>query len=136
MSSKRLFRILNLFTHLESTSTHSVIANDVAIDGTLRFTGAVHLEGRFTGKIESTGSLYLGPDAVVDAEISVSDLIVMGQLKGSAHVSRYVELRSTACVSGMIEAPKMTIDTGAVFEGEYRRTAHPISDSTYLPGLL
>ena len=42
---------------------------DVHIEGTLRFENSVLIEGTFKGKIESGGSLVIGDNARVDAEI-------------------------------------------------------------------
>ena len=85
--------------------------------GQLIFEGVIRLDGRFSGEINSNGTLIIGDTANVTAEINVDTVIVSGEVHGNIRAKNRVEFHAPAKHYGNIISPTITIDEGVVFEG-------------------
>ncbi len=92
------------------------------IEGKYSFSGTVMINGRFHGEIESSDTLIIGENGVVNANIHTGSLIVSGELVGNVAASDRVELKRGARVSGDVEARVVVIEEGVQFEGHCRMT--------------
>jgi cytoskeletal protein CcmA (bactofilin family) len=92
------------------------------IEGTYTFRGTVMLNGRLTGRIESTGTLIVGDKGVVKASIRAGRVVVHGEVVGNIAAAERIELRGRARVLGDLEAPAIVVDEGVLFEGRSRMT--------------
>ncbi|MBW1740629.1 MAG: polymer-forming cytoskeletal protein [Deltaproteobacteria bacterium] len=91
---------------------------DTTLEGKLVFEGAVRLDGRFTGTIESKkGVMVVGEKAIIHADISVHTARVSGEVSGNIHATHCIELHAPARVFGDLCAPTVVIDAGVVFHG-------------------
>ena len=87
------------------------------VKGTLRFEGAVRIDGKFSGKIISPATLILGPGAAVDGELQVAQLEVHGVLKGTVHARERVTIHSSGKVEADLKTQRLVIEPGAFFQG-------------------
>lgn len=88
------------------------------IEGTLEFEGTIRLDGSVKGKITSNGgTVIIGEKAVINADIIVDGAIVMGEVNGTIDAKERIEVYPPGRVIGDIQAPVISIDTGAVFNG-------------------
>lgn len=96
-----------------------VLDVDASMQGTLKFKDPVNLRinGRFDGKLETKGSLTIGADAVVNADIIGEYITIAGRVTGDVRAEKEINLIAPACVAGDIKAPALTIAQGAIFEG-------------------
>lgn len=92
---------------------------DATMTGTLSFKDRVNLQinGRFEGRLDFKGTLTIGKNAEVKAEIKGDNIIVAGKLKGNIKASERVIVLSSAVLEGNISTPRLSIEEGAVFEG-------------------
>jgi cytoskeletal protein CcmA (bactofilin family) len=88
------------------------------MEGNLVFEGTLFLNGHVKGTIESrSGSVVIGEDAVIHADVFVRTATVKGEVKGTVRATERLELLPPARVFGDINAPVMQIDAGVIFEG-------------------
>ncbi len=85
--------------------------------GQLLFDGVIRLDGRFSGEINSSGTLIIGESAHVSAEIKVDTVIVSGEVHGNIIAKNRVDFHAPAKLYGNIISPVLTIDEGVLFEG-------------------
>lgn len=85
--------------------------------GKLSFEGIVHLDGHFQGEIISRGTLVVGPDSIVEAEIHSNSLKISGEVRGDITATEKIELYPPAKVYGNIRTPSLIIEEGVIFEG-------------------
>ncbi len=85
--------------------------------GDVNFRGALRVDGRLEGSLICGGTLIIGENGRIDAEIRVERLQVRGQVRGNIAARRWVELLETSQVTGTIRTPRLTIWRGAVFNG-------------------
>jgi cytoskeletal protein CcmA (bactofilin family) len=62
--------------------------------------------------------VIIGERAVVDAQIRVGTAIVKGTVNGHIQASDRIEVYPPAKITGDIQAPVVSIETGVLFNGE------------------
>ena len=99
-------------------SISTFLGADSRIEGTIEFQGTIRLDGRVKGKIFSNGgTLIIGEKAVIQADIRVSSIVVMGEVSGTIDAKKRVEVYPPGRVNGDIEAGVISIEPGGVFTG-------------------
>lgn len=102
---------------LDQKDIIAILGKGSEFDGKLTFEGAVKLDGRFTGEVYSKGTLIIGENAKIKAEISVSTVVVMGEVAGNIKAPNCVELHAPARLIGNVMTPTLFVQKGVVFEG-------------------
>ena len=92
------------------------------IEGKVTFTGTVLVNGRVRGEIVSNDTLVVGEKGVIHATIRSGVVEVSGEVVGNISATERIELHPSSKVYGDIEAPVVTIDEGALLEGQCRMT--------------
>ncbi len=86
-------------------------------EGKLTFEGTVRIDGKFTGEIFSNDVLIIGEGAEIHAEIDVAVVVVSGNVKGNITARNRLELHAPGKLTGNIVTSTLSIEEGAVFEG-------------------
>ena len=96
-----------------------VIEINAQMEGTLTFSDPVNLKiyGRYTGKLDTRGTLTIGQTAQVEANILGENVIIAGKVKGNVTAKKMLVLMPTAVLHGDISTPKLNIVEGAIFQG-------------------
>lgn len=96
-----------------------VIEINAQMEGALTFGDPVNLKitGRFSGKLDTKGTLTIGQTAVVDANIHGENIIIAGKVKGNVEAKKMLVLMPGAFLTGDISTPKLNIVEGAIFQG-------------------
>ncbi|MDR3153431.1 MAG: polymer-forming cytoskeletal protein [Deltaproteobacteria bacterium] len=96
---------------------NAFFASSVEIEGTLRFTGLLNIDGRLKGAIVAKGMLVTGSNAVIEGDVFVENLILSGSVTGNIYAYGEVHLNQSAKVVGNINYNTISIVPGAVLEG-------------------
>ncbi len=108
---------------VKTDSISTFVGPDAGLEGVLTFQGTIRLDGTVKGKITSgDGTLIVGEQAVVDAEIVVGSAVVMGRLTGTVTASDRIEIYPPGRITGDIQAPVVTIEEGGFFNGRCTMT--------------
>jgi len=100
-----------------------VLGKTTSFTGVLRFKTTLRIQGTFKGNIEASGDLIVDKDAVVDADhITVSSLTVFGSISGTVQAMDKVDMMSGAKVHGDVNAARLRIADGVLFEGRCKMT--------------
>jgi len=86
--------------------------------GRLTFDGTVQINGDFEGEIFSDGTLVIGPEARINAKISVGSMVVHGQLQGEVDAKTRIEMHAPAKIRANITTPSLSIEEGVLFLGQ------------------
>jgi cytoskeletal protein CcmA (bactofilin family) len=95
----------------------TIIGKGVCFKGVLSFEGYAHIDGNVEGEIDSTGTLVVGDNSLIQADIKVGSLTVGGKICGDITATCRLVMLPTAEVSGKIQAPVLKIEDGAKFKG-------------------
>ena len=93
---------------------------DARMQGSIVFKDPVNLRinGSFEGKLETCGSLTIGENANVQADIQGDKMIVAGKVTGNLTALESVSLIPPAVVRGNVKTPILSIAEGAVLDGQ------------------
>jgi cytoskeletal protein CcmA (bactofilin family) len=94
------------------------LGSETRIEGKLEFRGTIRLDGNVEGQIKSrTGTLIIGDKANIKAQIQVDSVIVRGKVEGGIEARKRIEAYPPARISGDIQAPEISIESGVAFNG-------------------
>ena len=95
----------------------SFLGEGTHFKGELSFAGTLRIDGRLEGQSVQGEVLIVGEHGHVEANIRVDVLQVGGQVRGNSSARRWAEFLEPSHVTGTIRTPRLTIWSGAVFNG-------------------
>ena len=98
--------------------TKTIIGASVSVEGNFNGKGDVVIEGKLKGSIKTKRDITIGEQALVEAEIEAVNAYIAGRVKGNIKAQENVELSKTAVVEGDITTKSISIESGAVFNGQ------------------
>ena len=96
---------------------NAFLGKDTEFEGKLSFTGAVRLDGKFSGEIFSSGTLIVGESAIIKSQIHVADMVISGEVHGDIFAEKKIEINVPGKLFGNIKTPKLVVEEGVIFEG-------------------
>jgi cytoskeletal protein CcmA (bactofilin family) len=102
---------------LEDEDFDTILSPDVDFSGVLNFEKSFLIQGKLSGEINARGILVIDEEAVVDADISASRVVIRGSVKGNVTASEKVEVTITGKLQGNVSAPEILMESGCVFNG-------------------
>ena len=102
---------------LELEDFDTVLSADIDFSGILRFDKPFLIQGKVSGEIDATSLLMVAEEAVVEANIKASKVIILGTVKGNINATEKVEVAITGKLTGNVTAPEVTMETGCFFSG-------------------
>ncbi len=108
-------------------SISAVLGRETVFRGTIKFARPLKIDGKYEGRIQSEGFLYIEEGAEVKANIRVGSIVVAGTVHGDIDASECLEILGTGKVIGNIRTPKLKMVEGVVFEGKCDMVANPES---------
>ena len=103
----------------KDTSEEKILDVDARMQGTIVFKDPVNLRinGSFEGKLETRGSLTIGENANVQADIQGDKIVIAGKVIGNLTARTSVSLIAPAVIRGNVETPILSMTEGAVLDG-------------------
>ena len=100
----------------------SLIGAGTQIEGDVRFTGGLRIDGEVKGNIDavegaSSSTLVLSEQARIEGSVNVAHLILNGTIVGSVTVSESLEMQPKARIVGNVDYVLIEMHQGAVIEG-------------------
>jgi cytoskeletal protein CcmA (bactofilin family) len=104
-----------------SARIDTIIGQHTHLQGDVRFTGGLHVDGNITGNVVAEG----GTDAVltvselgrIEGEVRVPNLVLNGTVVGDVHAGEHVELAPQAKVTGNVFYRLIEMAMGAEVNG-------------------
>jgi cytoskeletal protein CcmA (bactofilin family) len=100
------------------------VGDVVNFTGEVSFRSMLRIDGHFSGNVTSQdGTLIVSTGAeVTKAVIKVAVAKINGTVEGNILASKQLVLGRTANVKGMLTAPALVVEEGALFNGSCRRS--------------
>jgi cytoskeletal protein CcmA (bactofilin family) len=102
----------------------SLIAQGTRIDGDLKFTDGLRIDGEVLGDTranpEQPSILVISEAAVVQGEIHAHHVIINGTVHGPVHAAELLELQPKARIEGDVYYRALEMHQGAVISGQLR----------------
>jgi cytoskeletal protein CcmA (bactofilin family) len=116
-------------SEVDEKNVVTTLADDLEIQGTIKFKSSLMITGIFDGEIISEGLIIVGPTAKVTATITTKNLISQGEIQGDVTASEQVILKKTAVHNGNITTPDIAIESGSLFNGSCIMKNIPVAGS-------
>ena len=114
----------------------SLIAKGTCIEGNLKFTDGLRIDGEVIGDIfaveGSPSILVISETAVVTGRIHADHVIINGHVKGPVHASELLELQPKANITGEVSYKALEMHQGALMCGQLRPTIQALEEKPIL----
>jgi cytoskeletal protein CcmA (bactofilin family) len=107
---------------LEDEDFDTILSEDIDFSGILNFEKPFLIRGKVSGEIAARGLLVIDEEAVVNANISASRVIIRGSVKGNVTATEKVDVTITGKLVGNVSAPEIFMETGCLFNGRCTMT--------------
>ncbi|MFC1667250.1 polymer-forming cytoskeletal protein [Candidatus Omnitrophota bacterium] len=103
-----------------------VLDVDASMQGTLAFKDPVNLRinGSFEGKLDTKGSLTVGENATIRADINGEEVAIGGKVTGNIIAKKQLSILSHAHIVGDIVTPILSVESGAILQGKCQMLGH------------
>jgi excisionase family DNA binding protein len=97
-----------------------VLDINATMQGTMVFKDPVNIRinGEFEGKLQTKGTLTIGTNAQVKADIEGEDITIAGKVIGNIMATKRLHLIAPAKITGDISTPVLAVSEGAVMNGK------------------
>ncbi|MGF1511343.1 MAG: polymer-forming cytoskeletal protein [Myxococcota bacterium] len=102
---------------INPADAHTILGREARFNGKLTFSGAVRIDGRFDGEIETDDLLLVGPGAEVKATLVVGSVVINGTVEGDVIAKSSVEIKAPGRLKGNVTTPTLIIEKGVTFDG-------------------
>jgi cytoskeletal protein CcmA (bactofilin family) len=109
-----------------SATPRNVLAGDVKITGTLKFTHELTFDGALDGEILSEGALTIGRSSDVKGEVRTKTVVLYGTVTGNITVADRCELKTGSTLQGDLKACRILVEEGATFIGKSEVTTRKV----------
>src|SRR6266852_6245293 len=108
----------SLAREIKEGNLSGFVGSGTLVTGEANFKALMRVDGHLSGRItSSSGTLIVGANGKVDANIEVAIAVVHGTVNGDIIATQRLELGRAAKLNGNIQTPSLVIEQGAVFEG-------------------
>jgi len=113
-----------------SSRAAACISQGIRIKGEITGSEDLFVDGPVEGKVNlANGSLTVGPNGTVKADVIAREVIVRGRVEGKIQGRERVQLWSTGQVIGEVQTQRLAIEDGALLRGKVE-TGKPIDKAS------
>jgi cytoskeletal protein CcmA (bactofilin family) len=95
----------------------TVIGRGTVIEGSVRVTGRVQVDGQIEGSLFAEGHVSVGPSGVVLGEVVAHELVVGGRVEGKVSVTELLHIAPNGVARGEMRYGALCVDRGGVLDG-------------------
>ncbi len=117
-AAKALTESESLAREIKEGNLSGFVGSGTIVTGEANFKAMMRVDGHLSGRINSSsGTLIVGANGKVDANIEVAVAIIHGTVNGDIIATQRLELGRAARLNGNIQTASLMIEPGALFEG-------------------
>lgn len=95
-----------------------ILGKGLVFRGELTGEGDLQVQGQLEGKINVTGTVVILEGASIQADVSASEIVVGGVVRGNLSASGRVEVSSTGHLVGDVRSKVLVVREGAALNGK------------------
>jgi len=109
-----------------SANAAACISQGIKIKGEVTGSEDLFVDGQVDGKLNiANGSLTIGPNGSVKADVTAREVIVRGKIEGKVSGRDRVQLWSTGQVLGEVQTNRLAVEDGAMLRGKVEAGKQP-----------
>lgn len=93
------------------------IAEGITVEGKITGNKSVGIDGNFEGELDISSKVVVGETGEIKGNITAEDVEISGKMDGNIIADNFMEAKPTGQIIGDIEASRLVIEDGAIFEG-------------------
>ena len=101
----------------DESKTVTVLGSKTVFKGVLDFKNTLCIDGKFEGKVKTSGELIVAEEGTILADIEAGIVICKGKIRGNIIASQKLEIHSTGKIIGDVHTPALKVELGAVMLG-------------------
>ena len=95
----------------------TVIGQGTVIEGTIRVSGRVQVDGQIDGSLIAEGHVSVGPTGTILGEVVAAELAVGGRVEGKVNVRDNLHIAPGGITRGEVRYGSLQVDRGGVIDG-------------------
>ena len=117
-ATKAITESESLAREIKEGNLSGFVGAGTVVTGEANFKAMMRVDGHLSGRVNSSsGTLIVGANGTVDANIEVAIAILHGTVNGDIIATQRLELGRAAKLNGNIQTASLMIEPGALFEG-------------------
>ena len=100
---------------LVSSNSINSIVQGTELQGTIKATTDIRIDGKLTGNLDCKGKVIIGPTGFIDGDIQCTSAVIEGGFSGLLVVSELLHIKETAKVEGDVHTQKLIVQSGSSF---------------------
>jgi len=108
----------------------SIIGAGTVITGNIESSGDIRIDGTLKGNLFCNAKVLLGPEAIVEGNITGKTGNIQGKVEGSINIRERLHLHGRAMVNGDIHAGQLQVEAAVTFNGQCHMTANVVELKT------
>ncbi len=103
-------------------SVDTLIGRQTELQGDIRFSGGLHIDGTVKGKImadsDKNATLSVSESGRIEGDVRVPNLVLNGVIEGDVHATQRITLSANARVNGDVYYKIIEMNSGALVNGQ------------------
>lgn len=116
--------------HTDIKQAETIIGPSIKVKGNFHGQGNIVIEGVVEGEIKTKKNILVGNKAKIIANISAAEAKIGGSITGNLIINGYLEILATAIIIGDISTQKISIEKGAIINGNIKTANTPENQET------
>src|SRR5947207_11271721 len=117
-ATKAMTESETLAREIKEGNLSGFVGSGTVVTGEANFKAMMRVDGHLSGRVNSSsGTLIVGANGKVDANIEVAVAVIHGTVNGDIIATQRLELGRAAKLNGNIQTASLMIEPGALFEG-------------------
>lgn len=100
----------------------TIIGPAIKVKGNFNGKGNTIIEGELEGSLKTDADVFVGSNANILANIKAKTAKIGGKIVGDIKIDEHLDIMSSANLSGNIECKTLSIESGAVINGQFKMT--------------
>ena len=100
-----------------SAAEPTVIGRGAVIEGKVRASGPIQIDGHVDGALLVDGPVSVGPSGAITGEVAADDIVVGGRVQGKVLARGHLHVASGGSVRGEVRYGSLQIDRGGLIDG-------------------
>lgn len=95
----------------------TLIGKETMMQGNLESKGSIRIDGSFQGDIAGQSDVIIGEEALVQASVKCSNVILAGRVEGNINAEGKLDIRATGVLVGDATVGSLVVEDGATLFG-------------------
>lgn len=108
----------------------NLISNQTEFKGDIKSESEIKFNGKLEGTINTNSKLILGTEGIIKGEVRCKNAIISGKIEGKIFVEELITLTSTCQIYGDLVTSKLTVEPGAILNGNCSMSKNTSSATT------